>query len=146
MKYKILMADDEPDVLSIMAKKIAEHDYDVVTAKDGVEAWEKIQSEAPDIILLDLNMPGLDGFSVLKALRDNPSSAKWQPVIIISARGELQDVQKGLSLEAEHYLVKPCTADDVLKAIRTVSQLIPLHKTEDELASEINDDDIELIE
>jgi len=112
------MADDESEVLDIMAKKIAEEGYDIITALDGREAWEKIQSELPDVILLDLNMPKMDGFEVLKALRDHPPSEKWQPVIIISARGELKDIQKGLSLDAEHYMMKPCSTSDIIKAIR----------------------------
>jgi DNA-binding response OmpR family regulator len=130
---KILMADDEPDVLEIMAKKIFVQGYTVITAKDGEEAWEKIQQESPDIILLDLNMPKMNGFEVLQRLRSTPPEEKWQPVIIISARNELDDVKKGLSLEAEYYLVKPCPIEDIIKAIRLMSGLISRHKTQSEL-------------
>jgi len=91
---KILMADDEPEVLDIMAKNIVAQGYTAVKAKDGEEAWEKIQSELPDIILLDLNMPRMNGFEVLRALREYPPSRKWQPVIIVSTRRELEDIQK----------------------------------------------------
>jgi len=142
MGLKILMADDEPEVLELMAKKIAQNGYDVIEAHDGQEAWEKIQTESPDVVLLDLNMPKMNGFEVLKALRDHPPLGKWQPVIIISARGELEDIQQGLSLEAEHYLVKPCSVDNILKAIELVAKLIPLHRS----VSETEDDNIELIE
>ena len=142
MGLKILMADDEPEVLEIMSKKITQEGYDVILALDGQEAWEKIQSESPDVVLLDLNMPKMNGFEVLKALRDHPSSEKWQPVIIISTRGELEDIQKGLSLEAEHYLVKPCSVDSILKAIQLVAKLIPQHKS----PSELEDDDVEVLE
>ena len=138
---KILIADDEPEVLAIMAKKIKAQGYKVVTAKDGQDAWEKIQDTSPDVILLDINMPKLDGFGVLKALREHPPSDKWQPVVIISTRGELEDVQKGLSLEAEQYLMKPCAIEDILKSIRRMISLIPQHKTPREM-----DDDIQLIE
>jgi len=129
MSLKILMAEDEPDVLNIMAKKIEAAGYDVVPAKDGEEAWSKIQSELPDVILLDLNMPKMDGFEVLKKLREHPPSPKWQPVIIISARTELDDVKRGISLEAEHYLMKPCSVEDILKSIRLMAILIPQHKS-----------------
>ncbi len=142
MGLKILMADDETEVLEIMSKKITQEGYDVILALDGQEAWEKIQSESPDVVLLDLNMPKMNGFEVLKALRDHPSSEKWQPVIIISTRGELEDIQKGLSLEAEHYLVKPCSVDSILKAIQLVAKLIPQHKS----PSELEDDDVEVLE
>lgn len=133
---KILMADDEPDVLDIMAKKIFIQGYTVVTAYDGREAWEKIQSESPDIIILDLNMPRMNGFEVLQTLRENPPAEKWQPVIIVSARSDLDDIKKGLSLEAEHYLVKPCSVEDILKAVRLVTSLIPQHKSPAELKSD----------
>ena len=84
----------------------------------------------------------MNGFEVLKALRDHPSPDKWQPVIIISTRGELEDIQKGFSMEAEHYIVKPCSVDKILTAIRLVAKLIPQHKS----PSEFDDGDIELIE
>ena len=134
---KILIADDEPDILDIMAKKIFVQGYTVMKAQDGQEAWEKIQSESPDIIILDLNMPKMNGFEVLQQLRENPpEEKKWQPVIIVSARKELDDIKKGLSLEAEHYLVKPCSIEDILKAIRLVTSLIPHHKSPSELKNE----------
>lgn len=142
MSLKILMADDELEVLEIMAKKIEDRGHQVITAQDGIVAWEKIQNESPDVILLDLTMPKMDGFEVLKALREHPPCEKWQPVIIVSARGELEDLQKGIAMEAEHYLVKPCSIEDVLKAIELMAKLIPLHKT----PSEIEDDDIEIAE
>ncbi|MCA9408063.1 MAG: response regulator [Candidatus Omnitrophica bacterium] len=126
---KILMADDEEDILGIMAKKIAAEGYEVVTAKDGREAWEKIEAEDPDVVLLDINMPELDGFQVLKKLRENPPSTKWQPVIIISARRELDDLKKGYSLEADHYITKPCQVSDILKAIKLMLNLKSQRKT-----------------
>lgn len=130
---KILIADDEPEILEIMGKKIAARGYDVVAAADGEEAWEKIRTESPDIIVLDLNMPKRDGFEVLKELRENPPEEKWQPVIIVSTRGELEDIKKGLSLEAEHYLVKPCSVEQILTAIKLMTGLIPQHKTPSEM-------------
>ncbi len=131
-KLKILMADDEPDVLAIMAKRVAAQGYDVVTAADGQQAWDKIVAENPDIIILDVSMPLLDGFEVLKRLREKPPSKKWQPVIIVSAREELHDIQKGFSLEADHYLTKPCNMDDVFNSIRLMARLIPQHKAHGE--------------
>ena len=125
---KILIADDEEDILEVMKKRIVKEGYTVVTAKDGLDAWQKIASESPDIILLDLNMPVMNGLDVLKRLRETPPSEKWQPVIIISATGELDMIQKGLSLEADHYLVKPCHMDDILKGIRLMHSLIPQRK------------------
>ena len=131
-KLKILIADDEPDVLTIMAKRLKAEGYDVIAVNDGKAAWNKIVAEDPDIIILDLTMPKLDGFEVLKKLREAPPSKKWQPVIIVSAREELKDIREGFTLEADHYLTKPCDMEDVLKSIRLMTQLIPHHKTKDE--------------
>ncbi len=130
---KVLMADDEPDILEVMAKRVKAAGYDVVTAVDGEDAWEKIVAENPDVILLDLTMPKLEGFALLKRLREKPPSLKWQPVIIVSAREELADIQQGFSLEADHYLTKPCNMDDVLNAIRLMVKLIPQHKLPGEM-------------
>jgi len=133
---KVLIADDEEDIREIMAKKVAKKGYDVITAQDGEDAWNKIKSESPDIILLDLGMPKMDGFTVLQNLRKNPPSDKWQPVIIVSARNELKDMQKGFELEADHYITKPCQVDDVLKAIELMRSLIPQRKTKQDLDSD----------
>jgi len=130
---KILMADDEPEILGLMAHRIAIRGYDIIMARDGEEAWAKIQNDLPDVILLDLIMPKLSGFEVLANLRKNPPSKKWQPVIIVSAHGELENVKKGIELEAEHYMTKPCSIDDILKAIKLVVSLIPQHKSSSEL-------------
>ncbi|MCA9393160.1 MAG: response regulator [Candidatus Omnitrophica bacterium] len=130
---KILVAEDEPDVLNVMCKAVAREGYNVVTAADGEEAWQKIQSEIPDMILLDINMPVKNGFEVLKLVRENPSGDKWQPVIIVSARSELNDIRNSYNLEADHYIAKPCQMDDVLKAIRLMAALIPQHKKPSEM-------------
>lgn len=126
---KVLIADDENDILDIMEKKIAQAGYTVVVAHDGEEAWEKIKNEVPDVIVLDLNMPKMDGLTVLKNLRENPPTKQWQPVIIVSARGELEDMQKGFSMEADHYITKPCNMDAVLNGIRLMVNLIPQRKS-----------------
>ena len=125
---KVLIADDEAEILEVMHKKIAQAGYLVVTAADGQDAWEKINSESPDVIVLDLMMPRMDGFTVLKNLRENPPSDKWQPVIIVSALGEIADMQKGFDLEADHYLTKPCDMDVILRAIRLMVSLISQRK------------------
>jgi len=122
---KVLVADDEEDLRQIMEKKISQTGYDVVSASDGQDAWEKIVKHDPDIIVLDLMMPRLDGYEVLKKLRETPPSEKWQPVIIVSAKGELDDIHKGLDMDADHYLTKPCSLEDIIKGIRLMISLIP---------------------
>ena len=126
---KILIADDEDVVLEIMARKIASQDYEVITAKDGQEAWAKIVSDLPDVIILDLNMPKMDGWAVLSQLRQNPPTKRWLPVVIVSAQNELESFKKGMDMEADHYLTKPCPIEDILKAIRLMLSLIPQRNT-----------------
>jgi CheY-like chemotaxis protein len=126
---KILVADDEEVIREIIAKRIASQDYEVITACDGQEAWDKIVSEVPDVIILDLNMPKMDGWTVLSMLRKNPPTKRWQPVIIVSAQAEFDSFKKGVNLEADHYLTKPCRIEDILQAIRLMLSLVPQRNT-----------------
>ncbi len=125
---KVLMAEDESEVLSIMSRKVAAEGYMVITANDGEEAWEKIQRESPDVIVLDLIMPKTNGFDVLRRVREQPTTARWQPVIIVSAKRELEDLQEGYALEADHYITKPCQIEDILRSIKLMVRLIPQHR------------------
>jgi len=122
---KVLVADDEEDLRQIMEKKISQTGYEVISAPGGQDAWEKIVKHDPVVIVLDLMMPRLDGYEVLKKLRETPPSEKWQPVIIVSAKGELDDIHKGLDMDADHYLTKPCSLEDIIKGIRLMISLIP---------------------
>ena len=122
---KILIADDEPVILEIMSLKIAAQGYEVITARDGQEAWDKIVSDIPDVIVLDLNMPKMDGWSVLSHLRQHPPTSVWQPVIIVSAQNELESFKRGLNMEADHYLSKPCPIENIIKSIRLMLSLVP---------------------
>jgi len=130
---KILVADDEPAILEIMAKKIAREGFEVITAVDGAEAWQKIQADVPDIIVLDRTMPQMDGFSVLKLLRAQPPQKKWIPVIIVSALGDVKDLDEGMALQADHYLVKPCPAEEIVRGIRLMISLIPMRRADAEI-------------
>jgi DNA-binding response OmpR family regulator len=127
MMYKLLVVDDDQEICQTTAKLLSKHDYEVLTAFDGEEALEKIRQEAPDIVLLDLMMPKLNGFDVLKEIREHYKE-KWIPVIIISAQTDLKMVSKSYDLEADHYLTKPCTIENILNGIRTMISLIPLRR------------------
>ena len=122
---KVLMADDEDAILEIMARKVASQGYQTFVAHDGQEAWDQIITHMPDVIVLDITMPKMDGLEVLNRLRTQPPTKKWQPVIIVSALAEMEHIRRGMELEADHYLTKPCRMEDVLKAIRLMVTLIP---------------------
>ncbi len=104
-KVKVLLIEDEPDVLELYRLKLTLDDYDVVTAQNGQEGLDKAHSEKPELIFLDIKMPGMDGFDVLKRLRADEAT-KDIPVIILSNFDEEAMVEKGLSLGANEYLIK----------------------------------------
>lgn len=127
MVYKILIVDDEKDVVETLKSRLLREGYEAVVAFDGEEALVKVKEDNPDVILLDLMLPKLNGFEVLKEIREKYTD-KWRPIIIISAETELESVKKSYSLEADHYLTKPCTMDNILRGIRIMISLIPLRK------------------
>lgn len=104
-KVKVLLIEDEPDVLELYRLKLTLDDYDVVSAQDGPEGLAKAKSEKPELIFLDIKMPGMDGFEVLKRLREDEET-KDIPVIILSNFDEEAMVEKGLALGANEYLIK----------------------------------------
>jgi DNA-binding response OmpR family regulator len=110
-KKKILLVDDERGILKVLSIKLRVSGYDVVTAAGGQEALELIDSASPDVMLLDVIMPGVDGFEVLRKLR--PTSQL--PVIVYSARPS--NMQEALRLGANDFLAKPFDVDDLVKRI-----------------------------
>lgn len=124
MKYKLLLVDDEKDMVEVVKKRLTQEGYEVVVAFNGEEALEKIKTDNPDIILLDLMLPRFNGFEVLKEIREKYKD-KWRPVIIISARAEIESLEKCYGMEADHYLTKPCSMENILQGIRTMISLIP---------------------
>jgi DNA-binding response OmpR family regulator len=125
MGYKILVVDDEREIVETLKNRLLKEGYAVASAFDGEEALAQVKAENPDVVLLDLMMPKLNGFEVLKEIRENHKD-KWRPVIIVSAQDELDTLKKCYNLEADHYLVKPCKLENVLRGIETMISLIPL--------------------
>jgi len=117
-QHKILIADDHPDNLRLLSVRLRSEGYEFVTARDGYEVLEKMRSEAPDLALLDVSMPNLDGFEVLKAMNLD-SSLTHIPVIMVSAaRITVKDVQEGLALGADDYIIKPVEWRELSARIR----------------------------
>ncbi|MBC8436381.1 MAG: response regulator [Candidatus Omnitrophica bacterium] len=123
MSHKLLVVDDERDIADTLAKTLTREGYETVVAYDGEEALQKLKAENPDIIILDLIMPKLNGFDVLKEVREKYKD-KWRPVIIVSAKSDLESVKKGYGLEADHYLTKPCSVENILRGIRIMISLM----------------------
>jgi two-component system response regulator VicR len=123
MAYKLLVVDDSRDAVETLQGRLTREGYAVAVAYDGEEALQKIKEADPDIILLDLMMPKLNGFEVLKEVREKFKD-RWRPIIIISAKDELVSMQKCYQLEADHYLTKPCSIQNILQGIKTMISLI----------------------
>ena len=123
MAHRILIVDDEKETAETFKSILLKHGYEVSVAFDGEEALAKIKEDNPDVILLDLVMPKLNGYDTLKQIREKYKD-KWRPVIIVSAKTELASVQNCYNLEADHYLMKPCSIDNILRGIETMISLI----------------------
>lgn len=115
-RFRILVVDDEERVLNFLRSKLKASGYEVLTASNGLEALEQAQAQEPDLIVLDLLMPKMDGFETLKELR----SFSAVPVIILSARGADVDKIKGLDLGADDYLPKPFNPDELVARVEAV--------------------------
>jgi len=118
MPKKILVIEDDRFLRELISKKLAKEGYEVSEAIDGEEGIKKIKSEKPDLILLDLILPSIDGFEVLSKMKDDPIVSSI-PVIILSNLGQKEDVEKGLKLGAVDYLIKAhFTPGEIIEKIR----------------------------
>jgi len=115
-QFRILIVDDEERILNFLRAKLRALGYEVLTAGNGLEAVEQAQAQEPDLIVLDLIMPKMDGFETLKEVRSFSSV----PVIILSAKGADVDKIKGLGLGADDYLQKPFNPDELVARIEAV--------------------------
>ena len=116
-KAKVLIVDDEPLNVDYLQQALEDLNYQLITAFNGKEALEKIQSEQPDLVLLDLMMPVLDGFAVLAQIKAD-QVLRDIPVIIISAEHDSKSVVKGIKQGAEDYLTKPVNAGLLVKKVK----------------------------
>lgn len=117
-RFRILVVDDEERVLNFLRSKLRALGYEILTASNGLEALEQAQAQEPDMIVLDLIMPKMDGFETLKELR----SFSPVPVIVLSARGADVDKIKGFKLGADDYLPKPFNPDELVARIEAVKR------------------------
>jgi DNA-binding response OmpR family regulator len=115
-KTTILVADDDPQLLRLVTRNLQMEGYDILSAGDGEQALELIESRTPDLVLLDIMMPKLDGFSVCARVREFSAV----PIILLTARGQDQDKVRGLDLGADDYLTKPFNVDELLARVRAV--------------------------
>ena len=112
-KARILIADDEPHIRRILQFLLEQEGFEVELASDGEEAWKAVASFHPDLVLLDVMMPAMDGFDVLRIIRTGFETARL-PVILLTAKGEEEDKVRGLRGGANDYIIKPFNHDELL--------------------------------
>ncbi len=113
-KKKILIIDDEPNIVKMVEVRLKANNYDVVVASDGTQGMEKAKKEHPDLIILDVMMPGMDGFQFFKTIRKDPAQAGI-PILMLTARGAMKDTFEMLG--AEEFITKPFESEDLLLKI-----------------------------
>ncbi|MDD5561665.1 MAG: response regulator [Candidatus Omnitrophica bacterium] len=120
-KKKILTVDDEVDFLKILKLRLEANGYEVIAAFDGEEALKKIKSDNPDVVILDIMLPKLNGEEVCKEIRRDPVFSKI-PVIMLTGKDTDVDRIVGRVIGADIYLTKPCDSEKLIKAIKNVLQ------------------------
>lgn len=129
---KILAVDDERHIVRLIQVNLERAGYKVVTACDGREALKKIEEEQPDLVVLDVMMPYMNGLETLKQIRSNPRMRNI-PVIMLTAKAQDQDVFKGYSYGADIYLTKPFNPVELLTFVSRIFSEVEAHEDEDNI-------------
>jgi class 3 adenylate cyclase len=129
---RILVADDNPMNVDILQTRLEAHGYEVVTAADGEEALARARDADPDLILLDVMMPKLDGFDVCRRLRAD-AARPFVPIILVTAKGDPKDIVAGLEAGGDEYLTKPVDQAALVARVKSMLRIKALHDTVQEL-------------
>jgi len=116
---KILIVDDKREVVELVTATLEGEGYQIISASDGREALEKIGKEKPDLVLLDVVMPKMNGLEVLAKVKKDPQT-KDVPIIMLTAKGQQLDKDKGMRLGAEDYIIKPFSPSHLLRKIEEI--------------------------
>ena len=122
-KYNVLAVDDIPLNLVLVQKMLSRFNFKMRTASGGQEALDAVATERPDLILLDLMMPGIDGFEVIQRLRENPATSDIQ-IVILSALNSNEDVIKGFNAGANDFIMKPIIMEKLLTCVVTQMSIV----------------------
>jgi DNA-binding NarL/FixJ family response regulator len=115
---RLLLIDDDPNLILLVKDYLEFRGYEVVTAENGQEALEVLEKDTPDMIICDVMMPQMDGYSLVEHVRKNPRTS-WIPVLFLSAKGQSQDRVKGLNTGADVYMVKPFEPEELVAQVES---------------------------
>lgn len=115
---RLLLIDDDPNLILLVKDYLEFRGYEVVTAENGREALEVLEKDIPDMIICDVMMPEMDGYSLVKNVRADPRTS-WVPVLFLSAKGQSQDRVKGLNTGADVYMVKPFEPEELVAQVES---------------------------
>ncbi|QFU01930.1 Transcriptional regulatory protein WalR [Halomonas sp. THAF5a] len=116
---KVLVVDDEPNIVLSLEFLMQQAGFEVDTAENGESALSRIAEAAPDLLLLDISLPGISGFDVLERLRADPAHARM-PIVMLTAHGREVEREKGLALGADDYVTKPFSTQALVEKVKTL--------------------------
>lgn len=116
---KILVVDDEPDVVEIVRLRLEQDGYTILTAGDGKAGLQSARDNKPDLVILDVMMPGLDGFEVAYQMKNDPTTANL-PIVMLTARADFGSIAKGWNLDVDNYVTKPFKLDELSDTVKSV--------------------------
>lgn len=116
MAYKILVVDDEPMIVRLMEFILARQGHEMLLAVNGEEALQKIRAHHPDLVLLDIMMPRLDGYEVAQQLRADPETSRL-PIIMLSAKAQEKDIRRGGEVGVDAYITKPFSPEHLVRVV-----------------------------
>ncbi len=116
-RKRILIVDDEPHIIKVLTVRLEKAGYEVIAAIDGQETLNKVRKEMPDLVILDLMLPGIDGYKVCRLLKFD-ERYKHIPIIVLTARVEEEDRKRSMEVGADEYITKPIKPDEFLDTIK----------------------------
>jgi len=114
---KILIVDDEPNIVMTLEYAFKKNNFEVYIARDGSEALNILEHHIPEVVLLDIMMPNVDGYETLKTIKENPL-LQHTKVVFVSAKNKASDIEKGLKLGADRYITKPFSVKKIVSEIQ----------------------------
>lgn len=134
-RHSLLLVDDDPDILTLLQAKLKKEPYDIFTASEGEAALNMVRTQKPDLVVLDVNLPGLSGLEICRSLRADKETREI-PIIMLSSRGEEIDRVLGLEFGADDYVTKPFNTQELILRINNVLRRVYREDASDESFSQ----------